>query len=124
MDTCLCMAESLYCAAEMIRTLLIGYTPIQNTIDAVEAFRVGLVNRGVPVAQLMAAAGEIATKICLGAPLSVIAIKEAITRGIELPIEQGLKLESELSLTLSTTEDQREGSRAFAEKRTPAWKGR
>ncbi len=93
-------------------------------IDAVEAFRVGLVNRVVPVDQLMAAAGEIATKICLGAPLSVIAIKEAITRGIELPIEQGLKLESELSLTLSTTEDQREGSRAFAEKRTPVWKGR
>lgn len=93
-------------------------------IDAVEAFRVGLVNRVVPVDQLMAAAEEIATRICLGAPLSVIAIKEAITRGIELPIEQGLRLESELSLTLSTTEDQREGSRAFAEKRTPVWKGR
>ncbi len=92
-------------------------------VEAAEAFRIGLVNRVVPVAQLMAAAEGIAAKICLGAPLSVIAIKEAITKGVELPIEQGLKLESELGLALSTTEDQREGSRAFAEKRPPVWKG-
>jgi enoyl-CoA hydratase/carnithine racemase len=93
-------------------------------IDAAEAFRLCLVNRVVSVEQLMAAAEEIATKICLGAPLSVIAIKEAITKGVELPIDQGLQLEGELGLVLSTTEDQKEGSRAFAEKRPPVWKGR
>lgn len=93
-------------------------------VEAAEAYRLGLVNRVVPVERLMTAAEEIAAKICLGAPLSVIAIKEAITKGVELPIEQGLKLESELGLTLSTTEDQKEGSRAFAEKRPPVWKGR
>ncbi len=93
-------------------------------IDATEAFRLCLVNRVVPVEQLMTAAEEIAAKICLGAPLSVIAIKEAITKGVELPIDQGLQLESELGLALSTTEDQKEGSRAFAEKRPPTWKGR
>lgn len=93
-------------------------------VDANEAWRLGLVNRVVPAEQLMAAAEEIAAKICLGAPLSVIAIKEAIIRGVELPIEQGLKLESELGLALSTTEDQKEGSHAFAEKRPPVWKGR
>lgn len=93
-------------------------------VDATEACRLGLVNRVVPAEQLMAAAEEIAAKICLGAPFSVIAIKEAITRGVELPLEQGLKLESELGLALSTTEDQKEGSRAFAEKRPPAWKAR
>ena len=93
-------------------------------IDAAEAFRLCLVNRVVPVEQLMGAAEEIATKICLGAPLSVIAIKEAITKGVELPIDQGLQLEGELGLALSTTEDQKEGSRAFAEKRPAVWKGR
>ena len=93
-------------------------------VDAAEAYRIGLVNRVVPADQLMAAAEALAAKICLGAPLSVIAIKEAITRGVELPLEQGLKLESELGLALSTTEDQKEGSRAFAEKRPAVWKGR
>ncbi|MBI2088006.1 MAG: enoyl-CoA hydratase/isomerase family protein [Deltaproteobacteria bacterium] len=93
-------------------------------INAAEAYRVGLVNRVVPADQLMSTAEEIAGKICLGAPLSLIAIKEAITRGVELPLEEGLKLESELAMLLSNTEDQKEGSRAFAEKRPPQWKGR
>lgn len=93
-------------------------------VNAAEAFRLGLVNRVVPVDRLMLVVEEIAAKICLGAPLSVIAIKEAITKGAELPIEQGLQLESELGLALSTTEDQKEGARAFAEKRPPVWKGR
>ncbi len=77
-----------------------------------------------PVDSYMDVAREIARKVCLGAPLSVIAIKEAITKGMQLPLEQGLKLESELGLALSTTEDQKEGSRAFAEKRPAVWKGR
>jgi enoyl-CoA hydratase/carnithine racemase len=93
-------------------------------IGADEAFRIGLVNRVAPVERYMNVAREIAAKICLGAPLSVIAIKEAITKGAELPLEQGLKLENELGLALSTTEDQKEGSRAFAEKRPAMWKGR
>ena len=93
-------------------------------VDAAEAYHLCLVNRVVPVERLLGATEEIAAKICLGAPLSVIAIKKAITKGVELPIDQGLRLESELALALSTTEDQKEGSRAFAEKRPPAWKGR
>jgi E-phenylitaconyl-CoA hydratase len=93
-------------------------------VDAAEAYRIGLVNRVVPVDRLMAAAEEIAAKICLGAPLSLIAIKEAITKGVELPLEEGLRLESDLAMLLSTTEDQKEGSRAFAEKRPSQWKGR
>ena len=93
-------------------------------IDAAEAYRVGLVNHVVPPDQVMAKAEEIAGKISLGAPLSVIAIKESITKGVELPLEQGLLLESDLATLLGTTEDQREGSRAFAEKRAPVWQGR
>jgi enoyl-CoA hydratase/carnithine racemase len=93
-------------------------------VDGTEAFRIGLVNRVVPPAQVLAAAEETAAKICLGAPLSIVAIKEAITKGADLPIEQGLKLEGDLALALSTTEDQKEGARAFAEKRPAMWKGR
>jgi enoyl-CoA hydratase/carnithine racemase len=93
-------------------------------VEAAEAFRLGLVNRVVPNEQLMTRAEELAAKISLGAPLSVLAIKEAITKGVQLPLEQGLKLEAELALALSTTDDQKEGSRAFAEKRPPAWKAR
>jgi enoyl-CoA hydratase/carnithine racemase len=93
-------------------------------IDAAEAYRVGLVNHVVPADQLMPTATAIANKICLGAPLSLIAIKEAITKGVELSLDEGLKLESELAMLLSNTEDQKEGSRAFAEKRPPQWKGR
>jgi enoyl-CoA hydratase/carnithine racemase len=93
-------------------------------IDASEAYRVGLVNRVVPADQLIPTAEEIARKMCLGAPLSLIAIKEAITKGVELPLEEGFKLESDLAMLLSNTEDQKEGSRAFAEKRPPQWKGR
>jgi enoyl-CoA hydratase/carnithine racemase len=93
-------------------------------ISAAEAYRVGLVNRVVRADKLMSTAEEIAAKMCLGAPLSLIAIKEAITKGVQLPFEDGLKLESELAMLLSNTEDQKEGSRAFAEKRPPQWKGR
>jgi enoyl-CoA hydratase/carnithine racemase len=95
-----------------------------EAVDAAEAFRLGLVNRVVPNEQLRTRAEELAGKIALGAPLSVLAIKEAITKGAQLPLEHGLKLESELSLALSTTEDQKEGSRAFAEKRPAVWKAR
>jgi len=73
---------------------------------------------------VIVAAEEIAGKICLGAPLSVIAIKEAITKGVELPLDQGLLLESDLGMLLGQTEDQKEGARAFAEKRPPVWQGR
>ena len=93
-------------------------------IDAQEAYRIGLVNRVAPAAELIPAAERYAASILRGAPLSVMAIKEAITRGLEMPLEQGLRLEAELGLQLSLTEDQKEGSRAFAEKREPVWKGR
>jgi E-phenylitaconyl-CoA hydratase len=93
-------------------------------VDAAEAYRIGLVNHVVPAGDLLAKAADIAAKIGLGAPLSVIAIKEAITRGVQLPLEQGLALEAELAAMLGATEDQREGARAFAEKRPAVWQGR
>ena len=56
--------------------------------------------------------------------MSVMFIKEAIKKGVELPLEEGLRLEADLSALVGTTEDSKEGPRAFAEKRAPVWKGK
>jgi enoyl-CoA hydratase/carnithine racemase len=56
--------------------------------------------------------------------MSVAFIKEAIKKGVELPLEEGLRLEADLSALIGTTEDAKEGPRAFAEKRAPVWKGK
>jgi enoyl-CoA hydratase/carnithine racemase len=56
--------------------------------------------------------------------MSVAFIKEAIKKGIDLPLEEGLRLEADLSAMIATTDDSKEGPRAFAEKRAPVWKGK
>lgn len=58
------------------------------------------------------------------APVAVSCIKEAINKGIDLPLEAGLRLEADLSALVATTEDSKEGPRAFVEKRAPVWKRR
>ena len=72
----------------------------------------------------MKAAEDLAGRILKGAPMSVMFIKEAIKKGVELPLEEGLRLEADLSALVGTTEDSKEGPRAFAEKRAPVWKGK
>jgi len=94
-----------------------------GVVDAHEAYRIGLVNRVVPRSQLMAAAEEYAQGIVTKAPLAVIFAKEAVRKGFEMPLEDGLRLETDLSALLGTTEDIKEGARAFVEKRAPQWKG-
>jgi enoyl-CoA hydratase/carnithine racemase len=93
-------------------------------IDAETALRTGLVSDVVPQDQLMAKAREIADEICNCGPLAVRAVKEAVMRGRELPLEEGLKIETEKSRDIGRTEDAREGPLAFAEKRRPEYKGR
>lgn len=92
-------------------------------IDVQEAYRIGLVNEVVPRDQLMAAALRLAKAITQGAPIAARYIKEAIHKGLDLPLEAGLRLETDLSVLLSTSEDAREGPRAFAEKRAAVWQG-
>ncbi len=104
--------------AHALRLALTG-----EPIDAQEAYRIGLVNEVVPRADLLPAAVALARKITLGAPLAVRFVKEAIQKGLDLPLEEGLRLEADLSALISTTEDAREGPRAFAEKRPPVWRG-
>src|SRR5271169_4076653 len=86
-------------------------------IGAEEALRLGLVDYVMPMSRIMSKCEEIAGEICKSAPLAVQRIKQAALRGLDLPLADGLKLERELYLWLQTTEDAREGARAFAEKR-------
>jgi enoyl-CoA hydratase len=95
-----------------------------DTVSGSEAYRLGLVNASVPAGDVLKAAEDLAARILKGAPVAVTFIKEAITKGIELPMEQGLRLEADLSAIIATTEDSKEGPRAFAEKRAPVWKGK
>jgi enoyl-CoA hydratase len=93
-------------------------------ITAEEALRIGLVNRVVEPAELMNVAESIAGKIAANAPLAVKYAMEAIERGAEMPQQEGLFLEATLFGLSCATEDMREGTRAFLEKRPPKFQGR
>ncbi|MBV8490020.1 MAG: enoyl-CoA hydratase/isomerase family protein [Candidatus Eremiobacteraeota bacterium] len=93
-------------------------------IDAAEALRVGLVQKVVPQAELLSEARRIANLIATKAPLAVAAAKRAIANGAHLSIDDGLELEALEFGMLVDTEDIREGTGAFLEKRKPEWKGR
>jgi enoyl-CoA hydratase len=92
--------------------------------DAQEAYRIGLVNQLVTYDQLIPAGKRVAASFVKGAPLALRYIKEAIYKGSELSLEQGLRLESDLAGMVLNTEDAKEGPKAFVEKRPPAWKGK
>jgi enoyl-CoA hydratase len=93
-------------------------------IPADEALRIGLVNRVVEPADLLSTAESIARKIIINAPLAVKFAMEAIERGMEMTQEEGLFLEATLFGLCCATEDMREGTRAFLEKRPPRFQGR
>jgi enoyl-CoA hydratase/carnithine racemase len=92
--------------------------------DAEWALRYGLVNYVVPADQVLPKARELAETICENGPLAVRAVKESALRGLELPLEEGLRQESQIARRILATEDAREGPLAFAQKRKPQYKGR
>ncbi len=92
-------------------------------IDAQEAYRIGLVDKVVPPDQLLPEATNLAERICRNAPLAVQAAKEAVYRGMELPLSEGLRLEEFLGEPVRQSEDAKEGPKAFFEKRSPVFKG-
>jgi enoyl-CoA hydratase len=94
------------------------------SMSADEAQRAGLVNRLTTPAQLLAEAESLAGEINRLAPLAIRACLEAVTRGSRMPLAEGLALEARLFSSLFSTEDMREGTRAFLEKRAPVFKGR
>lgn len=93
-------------------------------IDAAEAYRIGLVNRVVPGSELVEAAHELAKQMIANGPLALALTVEAVARGVELPLTDALVIEADLFAQLSGTEDMREGTKAFMEKRAPAFRGR
>lgn len=90
-------------------------------VDADEALRLGLVNHVVPPERLMATARELAQKIRRNSPLSVRLLLTAIGRGVDLPLAAGLELEANLDAITFGSPDQKEGLRAFRERRPPVW---
>jgi enoyl-CoA hydratase len=93
-------------------------------ITAEQAQRIGLVNHIYDPADLLPAAEALANKIIANAPLAVKYTMEAIERGVEMPQEEGLFLEATLFGLSCATEDMREGTRAFLEKRKADFRGR
>ncbi len=93
-------------------------------IDAHAAERIGLVGRVVPLTELRDAALEVAHAIAANAPLAVRAAKAAVWQGMDLSLEDGLRLEQLLAEPVRQSEDAREGPRAFLEKRAPRFEGR
>jgi enoyl-CoA hydratase len=93
-------------------------------ISAQEAYRIGLINKVVPFAELMTVTKGIADTICRRAPLAVRAAKQAMIQGIDVSLEDGLKIERNLNDFLVSTEDFDEGCQANIEKRQPDFKGK
>jgi enoyl-CoA hydratase/carnithine racemase len=91
-------------------------------LAAHEALSYGLINKVVPLADLMPTAEEYARRLCENGPLALRASKELAIRSQSVPLEQGLRLEEAFQEFLRATEDAKEGPRAFAEKRKPAFK--
>jgi enoyl-CoA hydratase len=93
-----------------------------RSVNAEEALRVGLINR-ITSRDVLAEAEALAKEIASLAPLALRACLEAVTRGLALPIAEGLALETKLFASLFATGDVKEGTRAFLEKRLPVFKG-
>ncbi len=94
-----------------------------RTMPATEAKQAGLVTRVVPAAETVDASLELADLIAANPPLAVRAAKRAVLAAAELPLEAGLRAEREAFFDLFATTDQREGMRAFVDKRRPTWTG-
>ena len=95
-----------------------------GVIDAAEAYRIGLVNRVVPAASLMDEARALAEAWAANAPVAVRYAMEAIGHGLETSFAEGSFVEASLFGLTFATEDMREGTRAFLEKRKPEFRGR
>ena len=104
--------------ARAIEMLLRG-----NTIDAQKACQIGLVNTVVPSRDLQAVVMDMAREMAAKGPVAMRYAREAIYKGMDLTLEQGLRLEADLYFLLHTTTDRTEGITAFRNKRVPQFEG-
>jgi enoyl-CoA hydratase len=95
-----------------------------SPISAIEAERIGLVNRVVPAAELMAEVRRMAGALAAQAPIAAAYVIHAINDGLEMSFAQGCAYEATLFGLAAATDDMREGTRAFLEKRKPAFHGK
>lgn len=93
-------------------------------LTAAEALQAGLVNRVVPVESYLDEALTLAAQIAARAPVAVQLGKEAVNKAFEMTLAEGLALEQKYFYLLFGTADQKEGMRAFVEKRSPQWQGK
>ena len=102
----------------------LGYMLTGRSMSADEAYRWGLINEVVPAADLMETAKKWALEILDCAPLSVRAIKQAATLGLDMSLEEAYNTRFPAQEAMQGSEDSREGPRAFGERRKPVWTGR
>jgi enoyl-CoA hydratase/carnithine racemase len=93
-------------------------------ISAVRAYEIGLVNKVVPAPQLLPEAKSLATALSTKAPIATRYILDAVNRGLEISQSEGQLLEATLFGLVASTDDMREGTTAFLQKRSPSWQGR
>jgi enoyl-CoA hydratase/carnithine racemase len=92
-------------------------------VAAAEAHRIGLVNRVVPAADLLAEARKLAAQLAASAPVAVRYIIDAVNKGLEMPFAEACRYEATLFGLVASTDDMREGTKAFLEKRKPTFTG-
>jgi enoyl-CoA hydratase len=92
-------------------------------VNAKEALKIGLVHKVIPKTKVLGEAFSLANKIALMAPIATRYMKEAINKGMDLTLEQGMRLEADLNIILQTTIDRAEGINSFLERRAPLFKG-
>ena len=95
-----------------------------DPISAQEAYRIGLVEQVVPQAELLSTARQWAARMLANAPISIALTLSAVNAGLEMPLDQAMAFEASQFALSCTTEDMREGTRAFLEKRKAQFKGR
>ena len=95
-----------------------------ETLTSEEALNIGLVNRVVPKGEALKAAEEMARKIMANAPIAVEMCKDAVEIGMDLPLEQAIQYSQKNCITCFSTEDMKEGTSAFLEKRKPNFAGK
>ncbi|MBW1710024.1 MAG: enoyl-CoA hydratase/isomerase family protein [Deltaproteobacteria bacterium] len=106
------------------RTKAMEMILLGRTVDSDEALRTGLVNRVVEPDEVMPAALEMARDLSAKGPISLRYAKEAIHKGLDMTLEQGLRLEADLYFLIHSTEDRTEGIKAFRDKKKPDFKGK